>query len=154
MCGAHRLRRSEAVHDAYSTPNPRHASHIIVGRWIDLVLLQPSEQLKATDSEQPSRLGLHIACLLQRAAVDVGSLRDAQAIARLITSARSQGERAAPGPTIGDDLSLEELERLHIQKVLDRCGGNKAQTARILGIERKSLYRKAERLGIVFNDDD
>jgi DNA-binding NtrC family response regulator len=91
--------------------------------------------------------------LLQRVAVDVGSLRDTDAIARLLAATTSQPEDASPGPMIGDDLSLEELERFHIQAVLARCGGNKARTARILGIERKSLYRKAERLGIAFEDE-
>ena len=60
------------------------------------------------------------------------------------------GEQSAPaaGPAIGDDLTLEELERLHIAAVLRRYRGNRTRTAEVLGIERKSLYRKAERLGI------
>ncbi len=48
-------------------------------------------------------------------------------------------------------LELNELglvEREKIVEVLRECSGNKAETARRLGIERKSLYRKAKRLGI------
>ena len=44
-------------------------------------------------------------------------------------------------------VTLEELEKRYIQKVLTILGGNKAQTAKVLGIERKSLYRKLERMG-------
>jgi two-component system response regulator AtoC len=49
------------------------------------------------------------------------------------------------------DLDLNELglvEREKIVEVLRECSGNKAEAARRLGIERKSLYRKAKRLGI------
>lgn len=48
----------------------------------------------------------------------------------------------------GDDptelVSLEELEKRYMQRVLVAVGGNKAAAARILGIERKTLYRKFE----------
>ena len=84
--------------------------------------------------------------LIQRAAVDFGSLRDADVVARLLP--RADREAPTSPQAIGDDLTLEELERLHIAAVLSRCGGNRSQAARILGIERKSLYRKARRLGI------
>ncbi|MGO9708803.1 MAG: sigma-54-dependent transcriptional regulator [Polyangiaceae bacterium] len=49
----------------------------------------------------------------------------------------------------GDDPSelapLEEVERRYILRVLDAVGGNKSVAARVLGIERKTLYRKLER---------
>jgi DNA-binding NtrC family response regulator len=35
-----------------------------------------------------------------------------------------------------------------IRKVLAATGGNKSRAARILGIERKTLYRKLERTGM------
>ena len=41
--------------------------------------------------------------------------------------------------------SLAELERAHVQRVLATVSGNKARAARILGIERKTLYRMLER---------
>jgi two-component system response regulator HydG len=42
-------------------------------------------------------------------------------------------------------LSLAELEDLYIDQVLERTGGNKVQAARILGINRRTLYRRGER---------
>jgi len=84
--------------------------------------------------------------VVQRAAVDLGSLYDADAISPFLGAAE---DGAGPlGPAIGDDLTLEEIERLHIQAVVTRAGGNRTRAAEILGIERKSLYRKAQRLGI------
>jgi DNA-binding NtrC family response regulator len=43
---------------------------------------------------------------------------------------------------------LQELERQHILQILKQTGGNRSEAARRLGIERKTLYRKALRLGI------
>jgi two-component system response regulator HydG len=49
----------------------------------------------------------------------------------------------------GDDpselASLEEMERRYILRVLEAAGGNKTLAAEILGVGRKTLYRKLER---------
>jgi DNA-binding NtrC family response regulator len=42
--------------------------------------------------------------------------------------------------------TLEDAERDQIRKVLAATGGNKSRAAQILGIERKTLYRKLERM--------
>jgi DNA-binding NtrC family response regulator len=42
--------------------------------------------------------------------------------------------------------SLAETEMEQIRKVLQATGGNKSRAAKILGIERKTLYRKLERM--------
>jgi transcriptional regulator with PAS, ATPase and Fis domain len=42
--------------------------------------------------------------------------------------------------------SLADTETEQIRKVLAAAGGNKSRAARILGIERKTLYRKLERM--------
>ncbi len=44
--------------------------------------------------------------------------------------------------------SLEELEKFHIIKILERVKFNKSRAATILGIDRVTLYRKASRYGI------
>lgn len=45
-------------------------------------------------------------------------------------------------------VSLEEVERLHIERVLKAVDGNKSKAADILGVDRRTLYRKVERYGI------
>jgi DNA-binding NtrC family response regulator len=53
---------------------------------------------------------------------------------------------AACLPESGEPLvSLAELERRYIQQVLDRVGGNKTHAARILGVDRRTLYRIFDR---------
>jgi DNA-binding NtrC family response regulator len=61
---------------------------------------------------------------------------------------------ASGGASRGDDflreaaargLTLHDLDELYTEEVLKRTGGNKVQAARILGIDRKTLYRRAER---------
>jgi len=42
-------------------------------------------------------------------------------------------------------LSLRDLEERYIEEILRRTGGNKVRAASILGIDRKTLYRRAER---------
>jgi two-component system response regulator HydG len=42
---------------------------------------------------------------------------------------------------------MDEVERRYIAQVLDALGGNKASAARILGLDRRTLYRKLERWG-------
>ena len=48
----------------------------------------------------------------------------------------------------GDDpaelVTLDEMERLYVRRVLAAVGGNKSQAARVLGIDRRSLYRRLE----------
>jgi DNA-binding NtrC family response regulator len=73
-----------------------------------------------------------------------------------IVKAASEPTEAArmPGPTAGapserpGDLTLDELERHHILKTLDRHRWNKKRVAGILGIDTKTLYNKLRRYGV------
>jgi two-component system response regulator HydG len=42
-------------------------------------------------------------------------------------------------------LSMDEVERRYIARVLEATGGNKTQAAKVLGFDRKTLYNKLER---------
>lgn len=55
--------------------------------------------------------------------------------------ARSTGPEVHPEHI----LSLEEVERRYIEQVLALSGDNKSQAARLLGLDRRTLYRKLER---------
>jgi transcriptional regulator with GAF, ATPase, and Fis domain len=56
------------------------------------------------------------------------------------------GSRVEPGTpaAVGDEEvpDLKALEERHIQRVLRLAGGNKSRAARLLGISRRTLYRK------------
>jgi two-component system response regulator HydG len=43
---------------------------------------------------------------------------------------------------VGRQLTLEELEHRYIARILDQTQGNKFRAAQLLGIDRKTLYRK------------
>jgi two-component system, NtrC family, response regulator AtoC len=50
---------------------------------------------------------------------------------------------AADDPT--DLVTMEEVERRYIQRVMEAVGQNKTQAAKVLGFDRTTLYRKLER---------
>ena len=50
-------------------------------------------------------------------------------------------------PAVGSVLSLAEVERTHILKVLDQVGGNKKAAAELLDIDRSTLYAKLRQYG-------
>ena len=55
-------------------------------------------------------------------------------------------ELTEPRDSASDTLADTEAD--HIRRVLAATGGNKSRAAKILGIERKTLYRKLERIGL------
>jgi transcriptional regulator of acetoin/glycerol metabolism len=48
----------------------------------------------------------------------------------------------------GRPMTLDENERAHIEWVLELAGGNRTQAARVLDIDRASLWRKLKRYGL------
>jgi two-component system response regulator HydG len=86
---------------------------------------------------------------------------------RELRNAIHRAATLAPGPRIGTEdlpervqlagqaithvasasrrrLTLRELERLYIIEVLRQAAGNKSRAAELLGLDRKTLYRKLE----------
>jgi DNA-binding NtrC family response regulator len=49
--------------------------------------------------------------------------------------------------------TLDELERRYLVHVLEAVGGNRSRAAEALGIDRRTLYRMAERLGVALKED-
>jgi DNA-binding NtrC family response regulator len=78
-------------------------------------------------------------------------------VQRAVLLARSDEVRAAdlglqPAPVSGEprleEMGLEEVERLLIQKALKRFGGNVSQAAEALGLSRSALYRRMQKFEI------
>lgn len=71
---------------------------------------------------------------------------------RLIQSKHLPAELRPEDRSISEDLrgplTLKALERLHIEEALKRHGGNRTQTAKELGIDMSTLYRKIKSLDI------
>jgi DNA-binding NtrC family response regulator len=59
-----------------------------------------------------------------------------------LRATREGGERRL------EEMSLEEVERLLIQKALKRFGGNVSQAAEVLGLSRSALYRRMQKYEI------
>jgi DNA-binding NtrC family response regulator len=58
---------------------------------------------------------------------------------------------AATDENSGEDfLSLDELERIHIRRVLEGAEGNLSRAAEILGVTRTTLYNKLRK----YNPDE
>jgi DNA-binding NtrC family response regulator len=55
---------------------------------------------------------------------------------------------ASSQPMAGEDALLVNVEREHIQRALQRANGNKKAAARMLGLSRRALYRRLERLDL------
>jgi DNA-binding NtrC family response regulator len=48
--------------------------------------------------------------------------------------------------------TLDELERRYLLHVLEAVGGNRTRAAEALGVDRRTLYRMAERFGVSLSD--
>ncbi len=55
---------------------------------------------------------------------------------------------AMSGSDIPEMLTLEEIERRHVLRVLEACEGNRTDAAKVLDLDRKTLYRKLLRWGV------
>jgi DNA-binding NtrC family response regulator len=69
------------------------------------------------------------------------------------------GRREVRGKTGGVEGSmfeglptLDELERRYLLHVLEAVGGNRTRAAEALGVDRRTLYRMAERFGVSLSD--
>jgi len=61
---------------------------------------------------------------------------------------RSRAARSTLGALFDDLPTVDELERRYLLHVLQVVRGNRSRAAEVMGIDRRTLYRMAERFGI------
>lgn len=72
----------------------------------------------------------------------------AQKLVATIDKERSMSTSSAEGNTLQDNQSLASVEKQHIQRVLKETAWKRTEAARILGINRTTLYNKIKEYGI------
>ena len=84
--------------------------------------------------------------LIERALIECGGdpIRPEHfRLSRTASSALPQETKALPRAAVGDlSLNLEEAEHALIQRALEQTGGNVAEAARLLGVNRSRIYRR------------
>jgi DNA-binding NtrC family response regulator len=99
--------------------------------------------------ELKQRVGALIA-LASGGTIDVDDLPPQIASGSVTTPAAAPGAgsvASTPASPAAPLRSLEELEREHVQAVLDAMGGDKSRAADVLGIHKKTLRRKLDAWG-------
>jgi DNA-binding NtrC family response regulator len=87
-------------------------------------------------------------CLERAAAISSSDTIDVEQLPFVSTSNNQAATAAGAGPSAAvsvpaaTPMTLEELEREHILRVLNESDGNRERTAAILGISSRTLYRK------------
>jgi two-component system response regulator HydG len=64
-------------------------------------------------------------------------------------SAMAGGQPEAGSTGISGDIPLDEIEKATILRSLEAAGGNKSETARRLGITRRTLHKKLKAYGVM-----
>jgi two-component system response regulator AtoC len=65
---------------------------------------------------------------------------------------RSRSVLAVDDPA--DFVPMEEIERRYVTRVFEATNGNKSLAAKILGFNRKTLYRKLRQYGVLRDEDE
>jgi Nif-specific regulatory protein len=69
-------------------------------------------------------------------------------MSRITRPGTGVGSSASLDPRVATILSLAEVEQKHVLRVLQACGNNRTDAALVLGIDRKTLYRKLVEYGL------
>jgi transcriptional regulator with PAS, ATPase and Fis domain len=84
---------------------------------------------------------------LERAAALAAADSDTIEADQLLPPAPSRGDEGGADAPDPSPMTLDQLERQHILRVLEESGGNRERAAAILGISARTLYRKLREYG-------
>jgi DNA-binding NtrC family response regulator len=128
---------------------------LLVEHFVERLAVEMKKRIDGVSAEAMSALMAHdwpgnvreLRNVLER-----GSVVAAGTVIQLADLGLPSKADAAPRP--GTLASLEEVEKRHVAAVLSHTGGNVSQSARILGIDRVTLYNKMRKYGIRRDGED
>ena len=82
-----------------------------------------------------------------RKSIDVDDIEAAGLRSGDVTARVRRRESSPAAHETGEPMTLQEVEKRHILKVLEQAGGNRTEAARILKIDRKTLRHKLKKWG-------
>jgi DNA-binding NtrC family response regulator len=128
---------------------------LLIDHFLERLSVEMNRKVDAVSTEAMSLLMAHdwpgnvreLRNVLERGmVVAAGSVIEAAELGLTPVSAKP----AAEGETL---VSLDEIERRHIASVLQETGGNISHAARVLGIDRATLYNKMRKYQIKRDGD-
>jgi two-component system, NtrC family, response regulator AtoC len=128
---------------------------LLVERFVELLAIEMKRRIDGVSSDAMAALMAHdwpgnvreLRNVLERGAVVAPG-----AVIQLTDLGLPSKADAAP--RAGTLASLEEVEKRHVAAVLAHTGGNVSQSARILGIDRVTLYNKMRKYAIRRDGED
>jgi DNA-binding NtrC family response regulator len=126
---------------------------LLVGAFLERLAVETKKRIDGVSAEAMSALVAHdwpgnvreLRNVLERGAVVATGPIIQLADLGMATPRTHAGEESAHPAAME---SLEDVEKRHVAAVLAHTGGNVSQSARILGIDRVTLYNKMKRYGI------
>jgi two-component system, NtrC family, response regulator HydG len=74
-------------------------------------------------------------------------------VADIPTASQSEQGDSVYASAVEQTVTLEELEKRYMRYIMEKTGGKKEKAAQILGISRRTLYRKEREFGWVTDED-
>jgi transcriptional regulator with PAS, ATPase and Fis domain len=102
--------------------------------------LSPDARARLSSHDWPGNVR-ELRNTLERAAALAAADSDRIEAEQLLPASTPDAEGAAPGAAAAP-LTLDQLERQHILRVLEDANGNRERAAAVLGISARTLYRK------------
>ncbi len=113
----------------------------------DVEALSPPAAQKLLDYDWPGNVRELMNCMERAVALTQTSHIMVSDLPERVLSHQSKRLVIDADPS-GPILPLEEVERRYVLRVLDAVGGQKKRAAELLGIDRKTLYRKLQEAAI------
>jgi DNA-binding NtrC family response regulator len=105
----------------------------------NVVGFTPAAERALTAYAWPGKVCELESCIERAVALTVGDRITEESLPKKVRDAVVESEDPPPL------MTLDEVERRHVARILTQVRGNKSEAARVLGVPRKSLYRMLAR---------